>query len=142
MDNTILTNVLLLVPSILCLLAIAKTIMLIKDNKLLSEQLTEATIILQKKDRLCQKLKQNQQKNSAFQKTLNNAELTTQLQSPRLQNETLPQQGLKQNRAPEKYRFIHSLAEKGMDVTEIASTLSISSRETEQIIRLRRLTQE
>lgn len=80
---------------------------------------------------------QNQQlKNQTFEKNLQEAELTTSLQKPRLslQKANQHKQGNK-----DKYQFIQTLSGSGMAAEEIAKVLSISSNEAEQLVNLSKL---
>lgn len=72
---------------------------------------------------------------SKFRMNLNEAELTTRLQRPRLS----AQQGSDQANAPERYLYVRSLAESGMSGEEIAAVLSISAQEAEQLVNLSKL---
>ncbi len=80
-------------------------------------------------------LKEQEGKFDGFQKTLNLAEITTKLQEPRLSlqhcNDTM--------KPPERYRYVHSLASGGMSSQEIATILSISIHEAEQLVNLAKL---
>lgn len=67
-----------------------------------------------------------------FDENLHNAGLITRLQQPRL----LIQQNSVGATAPERYRYIQSMAEMGLNAGEIASTLSMSVHETTQIMTL------
>ena len=82
-----------------------------------------------------QEREQREQESQAFQKNLTEAELTTRLQQPRL---TGRHQYDRVN-VPERYHYVRSLAEKGMEASEIAAILSISTREAEQLVNLSRL---
>jgi len=72
-----------------------------------------------------------------FQKNLSEAELTTRLQQPRL----AAQHNLARVSAPERYLYVRSLAQNGMNAKEIATILSISTQEAEQLVNLARLAQ-
>ncbi|MDR3630073.1 MAG: hypothetical protein P4L42_07040 [Desulfocapsaceae bacterium] len=89
---------------------------------------------------LCRKLVSLQEKNqqsNTFSNTLNQAELTTRLQKSRLSA-----QGHTHSMSPpERYRYVHSLAANGMSSQEIASVLSISIHEADQLVNLSRLAQ-
>lgn len=132
------TNPILIVSllfGILLLLSACKTFSLSREKKLLAEQLTDTTMEL---DRVRKELTAAEEKNrkfTTFNERISTPELTTQLQKPRLQtverhNSSSP---------PEKYSYVHSLAEKGMAVNDIASLLSISPHETQQLVNLSRI---
>ncbi len=67
-----------------------------------------------------------------FRNSMNEAEITTRLQTPRLAaSPTAANPHLS-----EKYRLVLTLAEKGMESTEIAETLSLSPQEISQVLNL------
>ncbi|MBV5306534.1 MAG: hypothetical protein J0652_07575 [Desulfobulbaceae bacterium] len=70
-----------------------------------------------------------------FTENLRSAEITTKLQQSRL----TVQQNSNIASAPERYRYILSLLEMGLNAKDIASTLSMSLEETTQIIALIRI---
>jgi hypothetical protein len=82
-----------------------------------------------------QALQQRYQDSLDFQKNLSEAELTTRLQQPRLS----AQHGHSRITAPERYLYVRSLAQNGMGAEEIASVLSISVPEAEQLVNLAKL---
>ncbi len=67
-----------------------------------------------------------------FRNSMNEAEITTRLQTPRLTASTTAVNP----RLNEKYRLILTLAEKKMDCAEIAETLSLSPQEIAQVLAL------
>jgi hypothetical protein len=70
-----------------------------------------------------------------FDDNLRAAEITTRLQRPRL----TAQQGSSASAAPERYRYLQTMVEKGLSAQEIASTLSMSLPEITQLITLIRV---
>ncbi len=72
---------------------------------------------------------------SEFQESLQQAEITTRLQKPRLST----QQVNSSTNPPERYKYIRSLAAGGMSSKEIASVLSISIHEADQLVALARI---
>lgn len=82
-----------------------------------------------------QALQQRYQDSLEFQKSLNEAEITTRLQQPRLS----AQQGYSRSGPPERYLYVRSLAQNGMSAEEISSILSISTQEAEQLVNLSKL---
>jgi hypothetical protein len=82
-----------------------------------------------------QTLQQKYQDSLDFQKNLSEAELTTRLQQPRLS----AQHGRSRIAAPERYLYVRSLAQNGMSAEDIASVLSISVTEAEQLVNLAKL---
>ncbi len=86
--------------------------------------------IIQLEDETCKK--------DTFETSLDQAEVTTKLQTSRIS--TL--NGKCTTEPPERYRYIRSLIESGMDSEEIASVLSISKQEAGQLVRLSRLSSQ
>jgi len=82
-----------------------------------------------------EKLRQTQQRFQNFKTNLNQAELATKIQQPRL--ELSRKNG--ELRTPERYQYIHSLAEKGINASDIASILTISNQEADQLVALANL---
>ena len=134
--SAINTHVLLiLLALLLCSVATWRSIIFKKkadqQAKLLAETNETLTEVRQKLTRLQEK----DQKSNDFNKTLNQAEITTRLQKSRLSAQDY-------NRSmspPERYRYVHSLAANGMSSHEIASVLSISIHEADQLVNLSRL---
>jgi hypothetical protein len=130
------THVLLtLLALLLCSVAIWRSIIFKKkadqQSKLLAET-NEALTEVHKKLAILQEKDKNQ---NDFNNSLNQAEITTRLQKSRLsaQNYT------RNMSPPERYRYVHSLAGNGMSSQEIASILSISVQEADQLVTLSRL---
>lgn len=71
-----------------------------------------------------------------FEEDLRRAALTTRFQEPRLNL----QQNSQASATPERYRYIQSMVEMGLDAREIASALSMSLAETTQLITLIKMT--
>ncbi len=86
--------------------------------------------IIQLEDETCKK--------DTFEVSLDKAEVTTKLQTSRIS--TL--HGKCTTAPPERYRYIRSLIESGMDSEEIASVLSISKQEAGQLVSLSKLTSQ
>jgi len=82
-----------------------------------------------------QELQEKHEKIIQFQNNLAAAELTTQLQRPRLS----AQNSYSDNTTPDKYRLVHTLTEKNMSVGEIATFLAISCHEAQQLVTLAKL---
>lgn len=72
---------------------------------------------------------------ATFAADLNQAELTTKLQYPRLRDYG----AIAERTAPERYRYAHRLSQNGMEAEQIASMLTISHHEAEQLVHLSRL---
>ncbi len=103
-----------------------------EDREKLLQETNETLAVLQKK---LISLEEKEKKYDEFQESLNLAEITTKLQEPRLSAQNF-------NRTvspPERYRYVHSLASGGMSPQDIASVLSISIHEADQLVNLARL---
>ncbi|MBE0583502.1 MAG: hypothetical protein IH612_07010 [Desulfofustis sp.] len=75
------------------------------------------------------------QEPTAFAADLNQAELTTRFQYPRPRDYG----AIAERTAPERYRYAHRLSRKGMEAEQIASLLTISRHEAQQLVHLSRL---
>jgi hypothetical protein len=113
-----------------------KTFFLKKENILLAEQLTETTVSLERTRQNLSKLQEKHEKIAEFQNSLGDAEEKTKFQRSRyseLQSSERPRN------TPERYSYIHSLAEKGFSFEEIASILTISPHEAKQLLVLSKI---
>ena len=124
-----------ILASLVCILAGIKIVMQKKENKLLAQQLTETTVSLDLNRKTLVELQEKHAGVLEFQNSLHEAELTTKLQKPRFNGNNYDAGGS----VPEKYRYIHSLTEKGMSSEEIASVLTISKHEADQLVSLSKL---
>jgi len=115
--------------------ALIKAIALKKQRDLYQCKLLETTGFLEKAREDLKYFHDLQNNAECFKNSLAAAELTTQFQKPRLSVQTSPAN----NSIPERYNFIHSLIQKKMSSDEIASILSISPHEAEQIVTLSKL---
>ena len=134
------THISLIIPSLICLIALTKWILVKKENKLLSEQLTETTIRLETNKTKLRDLQNKHNDIKDFQKSIEHAELTTKLQTPRLQAAHGTSTTHPISNAPEKYSYVRSLTEKGMTAEEIGTVLSISPHEASQLVALTMIT--
>jgi len=117
----------------LCAGALVKVLTLKKDKRLLAEQLSQTSLNLEETRARIAILLEKQEKAETFENRLGAAELTTKLQQPRLAGGYTSE---RQHHSPEKYGFIHSLAQRGMSADDIASILAISAHEARQLITL------
>jgi len=133
MTNYSLT--ILLISILFCTVSTVLTIMLKRANnnqeKLLAEM--RATLGTQQNNAEDQEeQKGNYRTANIFDDNLRAEELTTRLQHPRL---TMQQCG-SSPATPERYGYIQSMVEKGMNAQEIASMFSMSLHETTQLVTL------
>jgi hypothetical protein len=115
---------------------LVKVLALRKDNRLLAEQLTETSVTLEQTRAKLASVLEKQEKAETFENRLGTAELTTKLQQPRLGSAYTSE---RQRHSPEKYGFIHSLAQRGMSAEEIAAILTISAYEARQLVTLAKI---
>jgi len=106
-----------------------------RKKDFLQKQLTKTGNSFEQAKEDLQELQAKHDKILQFQNSLAAAELTTQLQRPRLSTQALAVD----NQPPEKYRLVHSLAKKDMSIDEIASFLAISCHEAQQLVTLAKL---
>jgi ATP/maltotriose-dependent transcriptional regulator MalT len=125
--------ILILLALLLCSVAMWRFILLKKRADKQSKILIEATKAFADMQEQLEALQKKNKQYKEFQDSLDQAEITTRLQKSRLsmQEQDMP--------APERYRYVHSLAASGMSSQEIASVLSISIHEAEQLVNLARL---
>lgn len=128
----------LLTGVLFCTVSILLAIMLKRSNSNKDKQLAEMQAALNGlQNGFAGKEKQIKDEPAVniFDDNLRAAELTTRLQQPRL---TMQQSGYVPA-APERYRYIQPMAEKGMSAHEIASMLSMSLHEATQLVTLARV---
>jgi hypothetical protein len=137
MANMFNTTMILL-PSFIAVFATIKTMRLIKKNLILTREIKKISLKLRKPQRhdVDIPIPGNSQE---FHESLATAEITTQLQQPRLNIEN-NRHTAAPSTVSEKYGFIESLSQKGMDPKEIASALSLSIHEVQQVMTLSSLT--
>ena len=120
---------------LLCSVATWRSIVFRRRAEGRERLLQEATDALSASQKKLNDLEERGQKYDAFQESLNLAEITTRLQKPRISVQNRP----RSMDPPERYRYVHSLASGGMSSREIASVLSISIHEADQLVNLARL---
>lgn len=128
-------EILLLIAIILATSVTILSISLRKKNnaqKIIIETLTEDLTHAQHE---LERFEGIEKKFNDFKKDLDQAAITTKLQKSRLDfNQPTPK-----NNPPERYSYIKTLTQKGFSCEEIASVLSISKDEAEQLITLSEL---
>jgi hypothetical protein len=131
--------IILLSVILLMVLAVAlwKVFALKKENMLLSQQLTETSNSLELSRKDITALQEKQLKIDGFQSSLTDAALSTSIQKSR----ATFQSGDRNRTTPEKYCYIHSLAQKGLSSDEIAAVLTISPHEARQLVTLAKIAQ-
>ncbi|MGW8195625.1 MAG: hypothetical protein ACWGOX_15310, partial [Desulforhopalus sp.] len=115
-----------------------KTLLLARNRSVLTRQLGDTTRRLEELETDFTALKTEHNRLRGFQHDLDKAELTV----PRRQPEIRARERHGAGHPPEKYCYIRSLSEKGMDAREIASILAISRQEAEQLVTLTKIARE
>ena len=119
----------------LCALAVIRSVQVQRRNSSLAERLSEIACSLETVRHSYGELKERYDSGRQFQKNLDEAAVITRLQAPRLAIQARPEA----QAAPERYRYVHRLAENGLDAEQVASVLAISSHEARQLVSLARL---
>jgi ATP/maltotriose-dependent transcriptional regulator MalT len=134
--SAITTEVFLVVLALLvCSVAIWRSTIFRKRANQQSKLLAETSETLEEVRKKLTALQEKDKQYKEFQDSLDQAEITTRLQKSRLST----QQYNRSMSAPERYRYVHSLAASGMSSEEISQVLSISIHEAEQLVNLSRL---
>jgi hypothetical protein len=125
----------LLISILFCTVSTVLAIMLKRSNNNQEKLLAEMRATLEARQDSVEN--QDEQKESCqtvniFDDNLRTAELTTRLQHPRLSMQHCGSSPA----TPERYRYIQSMVEKGMNAEEIAAMLSMSLHETTQLVTL------
>lgn len=131
-----LAQIIMIFTFLLAAIAILKTMLLIRENKLLSTQLTKTAVRLEKTEQLFNKLRQQHKEVQQFRQELKQAELTTKIHQSKLVTEQASEATFARSAIHEKYSYVRSLAEKGLEPPEIATILSISTHEAKQLFSL------
>jgi hypothetical protein len=133
---TINTHIVLILFSLLlCSVATWRSIMFKKKVDEQTKLLAETNENLEEARRKLLDVKKIARNTKGFNDSLSQAEITTRLQKSRLSTQS-HNRGLS---PPERYRYVHSLATTGMSPQEIATVLSISIHESNQLVNLSKL---
>lgn len=109
-----------------------------KRNKILTEQLAAATASDDHTRQNLRKLQEKYEELLELHNSLGEAERTAKFAKPQ---RSAVYSSDKPHNTPERYSYIHSLAEKGLSVEEIASILTISTHEARQLVTLAKIAQ-
>lgn len=123
--------------TVLCSILVLWIILIKRQNIKLASQLQGVKHTLAEKIRQLDETKYQIKEMSDFQQSMAEAQLTTRLQTQRVSL-----QGQEKATTPEKYQYILSLTEKGMNSEDISSLLSISRHEADQLVNLAQLSQK
>jgi hypothetical protein len=126
---------LILLALLLCSVATWRSVILKKKADRQAKLLAETNLTLTEVRQKLTLIQEKDQQSNDFNKSLNQAEITTRLQKSRLSAQNYN----RSKSPPERYRYVHSLAANGMSSHEIASVLSISIHEADQLVNLSRL---
>lgn len=117
---------------LLSLLLLVTTVVLKRRCSATRKELQASHKLLAEQEQRLAKLQEVAENFNNFRKDLQTAELTTRIQQPRLE--------LNQKKAagsiPERYRYVQGLIARGIPQNDIASILSISQHETDQLVSL------
>lgn len=138
MMNPDLTLISILTLS-LCIVATIRAIHFRKTAVFNKKELETALRSIDSKNSELEKLHEIADRLANFKKNLSEAELSTKMQQSRL---PYTQASDKSITIPDRYRYVHSLTEKGLSSSDIASVLSISTLEAEQLVALANLSQK
>jgi hypothetical protein len=127
--------VLALLALLLCSIATLRAIIYRKRMNQQARLLAETCEALTDARQKLAILQEKNKKLTGFQESLNQAEFTARLQESR----SSLQHNNRKMSPPERYRYVHSLATSGMSSQEIATILTISIHEAEQLVNLSRL---
>lgn len=122
----------LIFTALLCLGLVLWAISLKRHNRVIQTTLTAKETELFELKKEFTELEERVEKLSDFNNSMKETTVTTKLQSKRNQDCT-------NFTTPEKYQYIISLTQKGMQAEEIATILSISEHEARQLVSLAKI---
>jgi hypothetical protein len=137
MFNLNIEIILLLLSCFLCFAVSLRLFSIKSKNKKTDETLTSTQNSLNSLQAQLENLKNQNKENNSFDSTLHTVKVTTNLQKSRTQYH----QKAVSTMPPERYRYIRSLLDNGLDSEKIASVLAISIQEAEQLVALSKLAQ-
>ncbi|MDJ0622683.1 MAG: hypothetical protein QNJ17_06940 [Desulfocapsaceae bacterium] len=129
------THILLYVTVVLLILITLRSVFLkrnaLQSNSVLAKTLQQLEVARAEID----KLKETEKKFHDFTTDLQQAEIATKMQ----QSRKMYHQPADELHPPEKYQYVHSLAQKGINASDIATILTISPHEADQLVNLANL---
>jgi hypothetical protein len=129
------SEILLTITLFLCVLITIRSMYLRRLLNKKDFKLSAAVASLDLMGRELEELRQVEKRFQNFKANLNQAELATKIQRPRLELSRRNEDP----RTPERYQYIHSLTDKGINASDIASILAISNQEADQLVALANL---
>ncbi len=131
-------EILVVTSLLLCVFVTVRSIYFRRLSQQHQEKLTAAQQALQTADEELAELRLVARTFATFKADLAQAELSTKMQHSRLQFN----RQYDNLRPPERYHYIHSMAQKGMTADDIAAILTISNQEADQLVALANLSQK
>jgi cysteinyl-tRNA synthetase len=131
-------EILVVTSLLLCVFVTVRSIYFRRLSQQHQEKLTAAQQALQTADEELAELRLVARTFATFKADLAQAELSTKMQHSRLQFN----RQYDNLRTPERYHYIHSMAQKGMTADDIAAILTISNQEADQLVALANLSQK
>lgn len=132
-------NIYMLLSCLIGLVILFNFFLVKRENRKLAMQLTEANAGLEITRKRLSDLQRRHNEVIEFQQSMQQAELTTKLQTPRLRVNGHDANHAYHSDTPEKYKYIRSLSDRGMSPEEISTVLSISPQEANQLVSLSKL---
>lgn len=129
------SHIVLSVAAVLCILLAIRSIYLQKSIHGQKKQLKSAFDSLENVNKELSELKKTHTSFNAFKDDLNTAHLATNVHKSR----DLAVQKRSDYVTPDRYRYVHSLHQKGLKPMDIAAILAISPIEASQLVSLARL---
>jgi cysteinyl-tRNA synthetase len=131
-------EILVVTSLLLCVFVTVRSIYFRRLSQQHQEKLTATQQALQTADEELAELRLVARTFATFKADLAQAELSTKMQQSRLQFN----RQYDNLRTPERYHYIHSMAQKGMTADDIAAILTISNQEADQLVALANLSQK
>ena len=131
-------TIILIACAILICLVTLRSMLQRRNCEQLQKKLDLTLKQLEERQKMVNDLRTIERRYAEFKKDLQSAELSTNFQKPRL-NAAFDSRNIT---APERYKYVQSLSEKGLAAEDIASILSLSPIETEQILNLASLAEK
>ena len=126
------TEIILSITLGLCILLTMRSVYLSMIMKKQRNRLQTTTSSLAHVNKELDELRSLEHRFNSFKDDLNNAKLFTKVEKSR----PLFNQRTKEHQIPERYQYVNSLHQRGVDAPEIASILTISTYEANQLVAL------
>ncbi len=133
-------NILLLASVFLTILVTVRAIILSKRNFEQQQLLINTNESLAEIQQELEDLKKKRESVDNFRDNLQRAEMVKRVQQNAFNSEKLRRNNNPD--PPERYQYIHALTEKDISISDIASILSLSVAETEQLVTLAKISRQ